>query len=309
VKTFLARRPWLVALLILEALASTAAAAWWWFDREAQSQPDAVTTPAEAPWVAIAKGRVDIEGGLVKLAAPRDGLIREVRVEEGDRARAGDVLATQDDRLPRRQLDEARRAVTEAQAAIPPIEVRLRAAEREVRRLEPLMDDEAAPRQELDRTRDDVALLRAEIVRAHASAEAARARAHVAEFEVEQRVIRAPLDGQVVRRLARPGDGVSTLNVTTLFLFAPDAPRIVRADLEERFIGAVQPGMRATVTPEADESKSYAARVLRIGRVLGQRAPSDDPTEKADVRVVECVLALDDATLLIGQRVIVRVIR
>ncbi len=307
--TLLRRRPWLIGLLLLEALAGLASAAWWWFHRDAQSQVDAPPAAAAAPWVAIAKGRVDIEGGLVKLAAPRDGLIREVRVEEGDRARAGDVLATQDDRLPRRQLDEARRAVTEAEAAVAPLEVRLRAAEREVRRLEPLMEDEAAPRQELDRARDDTALLRAEIVHARATADAARARARVAEFEVEQRVIRAPLDGQVVRRLARPGDGVSTLNVTTLFLFAPDAQRIVRADLEERFIGAVQPGMRATVTPEADESKAYAARVLRVGRVLGQRAPSDDPTEQADVRVVECVLALDDATLLIGQRVIVRVLR
>jgi len=108
------------------------------------------------------------------------------------------------------------------------------------------------------------------------------------------------------QRQARPGNGVSTLNVTPLFLFAPDAPRIVRAELEERFLGAVQPGQSAEIVLEAKPSHRRAGKVLRIGKVVGQRIPSDDPTERQDSRVVECVLALDDTDLLIGQRVIVR---
>ena len=46
-----------------------------------------VQTAASAPssaYVAVAKGRVDIEGGVIRLAAQRDGLIQAVMVEEGD---------------------------------------------------------------------------------------------------------------------------------------------------------------------------------------------------------------------------------
>lgn len=112
-----------------------------------------------------------------------------------------------------------------------------------------------------------------------------------------------------MRRQARPGDGISTLNVTSLFLFAPESPRIVRADLEERFVAAVQPGMTAQIALQADESRKFNGKVLRIGRVFGQRShPTDDPADKQDVRTVECVLSIDDQGLLIGQRVLVSIL-
>ena len=60
---------------------------------------------------------------------------------------------------------------------------------------------------------------------------------------------------------------------------------------------------------EADESQHFQATVLRLGLVVGQRTPTDDPNERQDNRVVECVLAIDAPLLLIGQRVIVRFVK
>jgi hypothetical protein len=60
------------------------------------------------------------------------------------------------------------------------------------------------------------------------------------------------------------------------------------------------------VTLEADEQQRFKARVLRLGTVVGNRTAGDDPAERQDARVVECVLALEAQTLRIGQRVIVR---
>jgi len=100
-------------------------------------------------------------------------------------------------------------------------------------------------------------------------------------------------------------------------MFAPNGPRIVRADLEERYVGSVTPGQAAEVTLEAaevtleaDETKVYKAEVLRLGQVFGNRPDNDNPNEKQDVRVIECVLALVDAPeIRIGQRVLVRIAR
>ena len=160
---------------------------------------------------------------------------------------------------------------------------------------------------------DQVALTKAEIEQARASTAAAQSRLKVAEYEIEQRRVRAPLDGVIVKRLARVGDGVSTMNVTPLFLFAPNSPRIVRAELEERYVPNIKSGMKAVIVSEANESVSFPAKVLRVGQVFNQRQPGDDPSERVDVRAVEVVLqptdTAADKSLLLGQRVLVKIQR
>lgn len=83
--------------------------------------------------------------------------------------------------------------------------------------------------------------------------------------------------------------------------------RIVRAELAERVIETVRPGMVAEVVPEADEKQTYTGRVLRVGLVFEPKRPrTDDPQERVDERVVECVLSIDQQHLLLGQRVLVK---
>jgi HlyD family secretion protein len=164
-------------------------------------------------------------------------------------------------------------------------------------------------RQELDKAEGEVAVLRSEIVAARAGVASARIRVKLAAYDLEQRLVRAPSDGQIVRKQAKPGDGISTLNVTSLFLFAPESPRIIRADLEERFVSAVAPGMSAEISPQGNESRIIRGKVLRIGRVFGKRSVStDDAADKQDVRTVECVLSVEHQQFLIGQRVLVRIL-
>lgn len=261
---------------------------------------------AGASAVASAKGRVDVEGGVIRLAARRDGVIAKVLVEEGARVKAGQVLATLDDELAQRNLALTQSEVRETEQDRKKVEVELMAAQREARRLEPLAQNETVPRQELDRARDARALAEVAVQASQARINTARARQQVAAREVDERKVIAPLDGQIIQRQARPGSGVSTLSVTPLFLFAPDVPRIVRAELEEQDLASVAPQQRVEVILEADPTKKWAATVLRVGRVVGQRTASEDPSEKQDNRVVEVVITLNTDALLIGQRVIVR---
>ncbi len=266
-------------------------------------------TPAAASYLAILKGRVDLESGIVRLAASRDGIIREVLVNEGDHVSKGQLLATLDDTQARLELEQVRRELNQRRAELQPLRLRRDAAQREYARLVPLASDESVARQELDLAGDQLTLLRAEIAVAQTAVASALSREKIAAYEVGQRQVRAPLDGQVVRRFARPGDGISTLNVTALFVFAPDSPQIVRAEIEERFVDAVRPGMATEIVLQADETRVFSGNVLRVGRIFGQPEPTDDPTTKADIRTVECVLSIDQQTLRIGQRVLIRIPR
>ncbi len=293
-----------IALLLLVTLLLV------WVEVRSASQAPTASLPAPgapAPHVAVAKGRVDVEGGVYKLAASRDGLIKEVFAEEGAEVERGQILARLNDEQARLALAQADAELAQTRAERPVLEVRLRATEREVRRLAPLASDGTVARRDLDQAQDDLQLVRTQIHQNEAAVEVALRRRAVAAYEVQQRAVRAPRAGRIVRRQARPGDGVSTLNVTPLFLFVPNTPRIVRAELDERFVDRVRPGMRAEITFEAGESPHFGGRVLRVGQVFGDKQLSGDPTEKVDVRVVDCVLSMEDQSLVIGQRVLVKI--
>jgi multidrug resistance efflux pump len=269
----------------------------------------AIAPPAHAsPYVATARGRVDVEPGIILLAARRDGIVKTVYVEEGERVEAGQALARLDDTLAWLKLDLAHKETAQARAALTVLAARARAARREQERLSALVPEQAAASAELDAAQDTVAVIRGETAAAHARLEAAQARERSAEYEIEQHVVRAPAAGHVVRRQVRPGNGVSTLNVTPLFWFAPDLPRIVRAEVEEDFIGAIVSGMPAEIVVPGKSDQVISARVQRLGLLFGPKRPvTDDPYERADARVVEVIVAPEAKTaLVLSQRVLVR---
>jgi HlyD family secretion protein len=90
----------------------------------------------------------------------------------------------------------------------------------------------------------------------------------------------------------------------------PAAQRIVRAEIPEGALPFVAIGQAVQIAPEADPAKSYKGVVLRRAAVFGARKlQSEDPTERADERVVEVVVSADGAPFLIGQRVMVKFMR
>ncbi len=258
-------------------------------------------------YIAYAKGKVDIEGGLIKLASSNDGIITEVNAEEGDMVKKGTVLAIVDDREPKLRLAIAEAEIAETRALLPALELKQQSAARDLARFTRLLEKDAASQTQWEAASDLDAQLAAEKTQIEARIRLAEARRDSEVHAVDQRKIRAPLDGRVIKRQARLGDGVSTQTVTSLFLFEPDSPRIIRAELDERYVDLVKPEATAEVLLEADESKVFTGKVLRVGQVFGTQQLSGDPNEKADQRVVECVIAMNDQSLRIGQRVLVRV--
>lgn len=261
--------------------------------------------------VAIAKGKIDVEGGVIRLAAQREGLIQAVFVEEGDRVRKGQVLAQLDTRQAELGVAQARADLAEAQARQTIASARAQAAEREARRLAGLAATAAVPVQDADKARDEARVQRGELATATAAIGVAREKLRRELFEIEARRIRAPLDGRIVRRSAKPGDGASTFNVTELFLLAPETERIVRAELDEQFVAGVRPGQRARILLDYDDKQAFEGTVSRLGEVFGARKlASDDPNERQDTRVIEMVVNVRNGQALrIGQRVQVRVLK
>ncbi|WP_312733890.1 HlyD family efflux transporter periplasmic adaptor subunit [Brevundimonas sp.] len=270
-------------------------------------QEKAAATKVESPYAAIANGKVDVEGGIIQIAARRGGIVREVLVQEGDRVTAGQILARQEDDEARLAVQAAAAAVRQAESQLAQIRVDIRTAQREQERLQKLVATNFVAAQRMDQAQDAVATAQARLGSQIAAVQTARAQLDQARYNQELTVIRAPTNGRIVRRYANPGAGASTLNVSNMFDLEPDAPRIVRAEVVESDLPNLRDGQAVEISPEGDSTKVYIGSVLRRAAVFGARKlASDDPSQRTDERVVEVVASAGDAPLLIGQRVLVK---
>jgi len=278
--------------------------------KKAQAAKVAAAAAPKSPYVAIANGKADVEGGVIQVAARTSGVVREVLVQEGDDVVKGQVLARLEDDLPRLQAEEAAAELRQAKAQVALLEVQISTAKREFQRLQGLISSNFVARQQVDQAQDAIRGAEASLEAQNAAIATAQARLSSAIYNQELTIIRAPANGRIVRRYANPGAGASTLNVSNMFDLEPKANRIVRAEISESALPYVIIGQTVQLSPEADPAKIITGKVLRRAAVFGARKlTSDDPTEKTDERVVEVVVATDGAPFLIGQRVLVKFMR
>lgn len=273
---------------------------------DAPAAPSAAASPAYA---AIARGRIDIEGGLLKLTMPAEGVVAQVEAHEGEHVHKGQLLAQLELEPAKLALDTTVAEQQQAAAQIGAREVRARSAALRASRLEQAAKAGAGDVQSADDAREAAQQAQVELNNARATAALAAQKVAGARYQLQLRSLHAPVDGQIVQRLVQPGASVSPAT-GPVFVVLPDAPRIVRAELNESFIGAVHEGMAAEVDDDGgSDLPPMKAHVLRIGNVFGASTLEDDPQVRANTRSVECILTLDQppsAPLRIGQRVLVK---
>ncbi|HLZ73728.1 efflux RND transporter periplasmic adaptor subunit [Phenylobacterium sp.] len=301
---------WFVAVLVV----MVAAGGVFWNSQAAAKKTQAAKVAAanapKSPYVAIANGKADVEGGVIQVAARTSGIVREVLVQEGDDVKKGQILARLEDEQPRLAADEAAAELRQAKAQVALLQVQISTAKREFNRLQPLIEKNFAARQQVDQAQDAIRQSEAGLEAQNAAIATYQAKLNEAQYNQELTIIRAPADGRIVRRYANPGAGASTLNVSNMFDLEPKANRIVRAEISESALPFVLIGQNVQLSPEADPAKVVQGKVLRRAAVFGARKlQSDDPTERTDERVVEVVVATDGAPFLIGQRVLVKFMR
>jgi RND family efflux transporter MFP subunit len=263
---------------------------------------------SQSEYLAIARGRVDVEGGMVRVAAQREGVISAVNAQQGDEVEAGAMLAQLDPRVAQVELGGAKAQVEQARAQLAQLQVKLDEARQRAPRITEAAKAGAASGDAAEQARNEVASLQAQAEAARAALDAACQHVAAAQLEVDARVLRAPVAGRVVERDAQLGQAVQS--GTALFVILPGRPRVVRAEVDADDADKLMPGMRAQVVRDTGEGPVYTAKVLRVGEVLGPGTLNEDPLARATSREVECVLELEPAgsapPLRIGQRVLVR---
>jgi len=271
-----------------------------------RGQADTPRSPANPPrYAAMARGLVDVDGGVLGVVAPREGRVTEVPVVEGDSVNRGDLLLQLDTGAADLAVATAQAELAQAQAQLAAIDARLQPAERRALRLDTAQKEGLTTGQLADDAGAQLAGQKADRGVAQAGLDLAQQHLKTAQWEREQRSLRAPVSGKIARRAVSVGSMVGTAPASELFVLIPQQPLIVHADLEQDFADRVKAGMAAEVVDEMAPDKVYPANVLRLGAMFAPRTGAS-AGERQDVRVLDCVLALKDAPLRVGQRVLVR---
>jgi len=240
---------------------------------------DAATEAAAAPVrVAVVETAPAVESlRAVGVIAPTDevrlsfktaGVIRSIEVQQGERVRAGQLLATLMD-------DEVAAAVSQARAVA-------EKAARDLERGHTLLADEVATREQVE-----------DLTTANA---VAQAQLRSAAFNARHSRIEAPADGVVLRRLAEPDELVAA-GQPVLVVGNTGGGWIVRAALSDRDVVRVREGHVAEVSLDAFPGRIFAARVTEI-------AAAADP----QTGTYEMKLAVDPAGARFVQGLVAKVV-
>lgn len=292
--------------------------------------------PQEKRWQAVAPGRVEACSGQIKVAAAVVGVVQKVLVKANDKVFAGEALILlADDELrarlaaaetqaamrerardersvsgsakARRKAQDAaadaERTLFDARSAVDRAAARLRAkggpeADLTAARLAlTRAQNELSTRQGELRTIDDDALPTS----LEGQLSIARAEYAVARAALDKMTVRAPIDGTVLQVNVREGEAVSPGSPQAPLQLADLSTICVRAELDERDMGAVKVGQAVIVRAAAFPGREFEGSVSSVAPLVepGRLEPpgSRDQTDVDVVRVVVGLTAPGELTI------------
>jgi len=175
---------------------------------------------------------------------------------------AAEVRYEQSEKELRRKMDLSRggnvseRDLTQAQAQRDTSAAELRAS----------VEDRNMKAEAIGIAEAETRMAEANVQNAEAVVEQRQAALEQAELDLARTVIRAPIDGVIIKRDVNPGQTVAvTLEAKTLFKIAQDLREMeVRGKIDEADVGRLQEGQTARFTVDAFPDRSFTGRVLQV---------------------------------------------
>ncbi len=285
----------LISLLLIAAV--LAGGAWWWFNkRAAGDQPQLRTAKVERGTLTAT---VAASGTLaatvqVQVSSQVSGQIREVLADFNAEVKKGQVIARIDPetfeyrvRQAQADVDAAKAQVGVQQATLASrradlsrATINLEEAKRDLDRKNELVERNFISPAERDKARSVYRALEQDVVTANAQIDLAQALLRNAGSTVQQReallssarvdlgrtVIRAPVNGVVIKRSIEPGQTVAvSLAAPELFLIAQNLRDMqVEVSIDEAEVSRLRVGQKTTFTVDAFPGRTFSGLVVQV---------------------------------------------
>jgi RND family efflux transporter MFP subunit len=204
------------------------------------------------------------------VSAKITGKVREVRIEEGQRVAAGDILATLDDSEARVDVELRRAQVAAARAQLAEAAAASANADREHRRQQDLAERKLTSVSALDAARTQAEAMRARVDSQGSSVKVAQEALAAAQVQLDNTIVRAPFDGVVTVKAAQPGEMISPISAgggsirTGIGTIVDMDSLEIQVDVSEAYINRVQPGQKVEAVLNAYPEWRIPASVIAI---------------------------------------------
>lgn len=274
-----------------------------------KAQPAAEVTPrAEAiPFADYVSGAALVEssGRDALVASPVSGIISAVHVTVGQSVKAGDPLFTIDQRTARADVAARRAAVAVARAEQLELEEAVEKATLDLQRLSAIDDARAVSEEERASRQSTARGAVARLVTAQTTVRARLADLAAAQVSLDERVVRAPMAGDVLGITARVGEATGSGSSAPVRLGQVNRLQ-VRVDIDENDAWRVRPGSRARLIMRGNGALTADLRYEYIERYVRPKTSlTGASTERVDTRVLQLVYSLgaNALPLYVGQQV------
>jgi HlyD family secretion protein len=191
----------------------------------------------------------------VAVKSKASGEIMELPIETGQEVKAGQLLATIDPRQPRSNLAQARADLDVARS-------QLAIADTKQARADTLYQNGAIAETELEDAHLAFVTAQAQVVRAQAALD-------LAQDQMDDTRVLAPVDGTIITKDVELGTVISspTRDVgggSVLLTMANLDTVQIRTQVDETDIGMIRPGLPASISVDAFPGRSFDGRVLKI---------------------------------------------
>jgi RND family efflux transporter MFP subunit len=225
--------------------------------------------PAASPSLLDASGYV-VARRQATVSAKITGKVTELLIEEGLHVDEGQVVARLDDTNVRASFGQARAQLEYARAAHDQLRVQLANAQRDYERKKQLLAEHYVSQSDLDLAQTAYEDLQAQLATAARNVEVAGQGVQVAQRNLDDTVVRAPFSGVITVKAAQPGEIVSPFTAgggftrTGIGTIVDMDSLEVDVDVNEAYIGRVQPDMPAEAVLDAYPDWTIPAHVIAI---------------------------------------------
>jgi len=269
-------RPWYrrpLPWIILAAALLLAGGTWWWLQRRAASALPLYSTQAvgrgDLTLLVTANGTIQPTRS-INIGSELSGTVLKVNVDVNDQIKKGEVLVVLDTAKLKDQILRSQATLTAANAKVAQTGATIAEAQASMNRLDEvarLSGGKVPSKTELDTGRATLARAIADDGSAHAGVSDAKAALSTDQINLSKASISAPADGVVLTRTVDPGNTVAaSLQAVTLFTVADDLKKLrLWVYVDEADVGEVKLGQDATFTVSAYPTRSFPARITRVG--------------------------------------------
>ncbi|MEO6434946.1 MAG: HlyD family efflux transporter periplasmic adaptor subunit [Tepidisphaeraceae bacterium] len=267
-----------------------------------------VTEPAQPQFETYVAGAGIVEASTENIAVGTfvPGVVTEISVKVGDRVKAGALLFKVDDRDLQAELAVRKAALAAAGARVKTENASLADVKNQLEMWQGIADARAVSKEELDRRRYAVQIQEAKLAQAQADEKSAAAMAAAAEIDIDRRLVKAPVDGELLQVKVRLGEyAPAGVLATPLMLMGDTKVLHVRVDVDENDAWRVRRDGLATAYVRGNRDIKTDLKFVRIEPyVVPKRSLTGDSTERVDTRVLQVLYGFDRASLpiYVGQQ-------